>query len=499
VLDAWPREHRAWIGELPDRLGPRRLRLLVSALSRVLLEAGLREAGEGPRTDMVRRAVTQACDASDRFADTGKSKAALKEALREIQGVQQGWPFMAAQTLAICLVDRDPKITLDQCARVFQLWRKQPVDALVPVVRALVGDMTAPDGAPAFRPEWRSPEVLEIGTAIYGGHASARMPELAAALERAGCREAALLEHCRNGTDHARGCWVLDAVLAERIAKPARPPATATQRKRHEILGRSLHETLEVTLAVLARQEAKRAERMAPGSPQQQFDRVFDLDLAITYATLEHLGYGPMPDLHARLNLGVDRALEYFFGDWWRADPHDSLALDKSRPDRELQWSGVLAHGLLLAGLTGRWEDASRLCSWVDASIRWEPRFEMNDYEYQWLYVAIASDLRGEPLEGMAEIVQALRECRPRHPRLLCAAWEAAVARDQAAFGIALKESVAQFLARVADNAPNPNYWVALTESFIWLLAERNGLTFPKLPEKLEAAVLRRQTVLGVP
>jgi hypothetical protein len=37
---------------------------------------------------------------------------------------------------------------------------------------------------------------------------------LADALEEAGCRERALLDHCREqGTIHVRGCWVLDLIL----------------------------------------------------------------------------------------------------------------------------------------------------------------------------------------------------------------------------------------------------------------------------------------------
>jgi hypothetical protein len=36
------------------------------------------------------------------------------------------------------------------------------------------------------------------------------MPVLADALEDAGCRASAVLEHCRSGATHRRGCWVMD-------------------------------------------------------------------------------------------------------------------------------------------------------------------------------------------------------------------------------------------------------------------------------------------------
>jgi hypothetical protein len=62
-------------------------------------------------------------------------------------------------------------------------------------------------------PAWRVPEVLSLARSVYWQRCSARMPELAAALEAAGCRDVALLGHCRSGQDHVRGCWALDAVL----------------------------------------------------------------------------------------------------------------------------------------------------------------------------------------------------------------------------------------------------------------------------------------------
>ena len=36
-----------------------------------------------------------------------------------------------------------------------------------------------------------------------------------AALEDAGCAEQAVLEHCRKGGEHVRGCWVVDLLLGK--------------------------------------------------------------------------------------------------------------------------------------------------------------------------------------------------------------------------------------------------------------------------------------------
>jgi hypothetical protein len=39
------------------------------------------------------------------------------------------------------------------------------------------------------------------------------MPILADALQDAGCDDADVLNHCRGGGVHVRGCWLVDLVL----------------------------------------------------------------------------------------------------------------------------------------------------------------------------------------------------------------------------------------------------------------------------------------------
>ncbi len=265
--------------------------------------------------------------------------------------------------------------------------------------------------------------------------------------------------------------------------------------KRHEILGRNLHETREITLSMLAKGEAKCLQRTAPGQPQQQFDRERQIGLAVGHAVLEHLGYGPIERLPERLNAGVDQTLEYYFGDWWKADEDDARALDWSRPDRRLMWYSVLQDGLLLGALTGRWDDVRRICSWFKLGLTAENQFELKGYEHQQLFFAIALSLRGDPPPETEAIFASVRGCKAKRTRLLCAAWDAAVAKDQRGFDKALKESVAHFVKTDAQDVPNVCFWVALNASFVWLVAERNGLRFPALPPKLEAAVVRRETV----
>jgi hypothetical protein len=62
---------------------------------------------------------------------------------------------------------------------------------------------------------WNSSTVARLGRAIYDERAFDHLPILADALEEAGCTELAILDHCRSGGEHVRGCWVLDLLLGK--------------------------------------------------------------------------------------------------------------------------------------------------------------------------------------------------------------------------------------------------------------------------------------------
>jgi hypothetical protein len=74
-----------------------------------------------------------------------------------------------------------------------------------------------------YRPGWVEPAWLEssdgavvnLAQAIYDRRAFERMPELGEALERAGCGNKDVLDHCRQPGEHVRGCWVVDLILGK--------------------------------------------------------------------------------------------------------------------------------------------------------------------------------------------------------------------------------------------------------------------------------------------
>ena len=55
--------------------------------------------------------------------------------------------------------------------------------------------------------------VLNMAREIYTNHTFHDLPFLCDALEDAGCKDKAILAHCRDDKLHARGCFVLDLIL----------------------------------------------------------------------------------------------------------------------------------------------------------------------------------------------------------------------------------------------------------------------------------------------
>ncbi|HEY1190427.1 MAG TPA: hypothetical protein VGE74_22525 [Gemmata sp.] len=66
-----------------------------------------------------------------------------------------------------------------------------------------------------WKPDWFTSTVCDIAAHIYEAREFGAMPILADALQDAGCDAEPVLAHCRMNRPHARGCWVLDAILGK--------------------------------------------------------------------------------------------------------------------------------------------------------------------------------------------------------------------------------------------------------------------------------------------
>jgi hypothetical protein len=71
-----------------------------------------------------------------------------------------------------------------------------------------------PDIDPAWL-SWDDGAVRKLAASILAERRFGDLPVLADALEEAGCADEAILRHCRDGGEHALGCWVLDRLLGK--------------------------------------------------------------------------------------------------------------------------------------------------------------------------------------------------------------------------------------------------------------------------------------------
>jgi hypothetical protein len=90
-------------------------------------------------------------------------------------------------------------------------WRQQ-----CDLMRCIFGNSFA---TVAINPSWLSwndATVPKIAQSIYDARRFADLPILADALEDAGCDDRPILDHCRSGGEHVRGCWVVDLLLGKK-------------------------------------------------------------------------------------------------------------------------------------------------------------------------------------------------------------------------------------------------------------------------------------------
>jgi hypothetical protein len=109
----------------------------------------------------------------------------------------------------------------------FKTWRSRSsqaaslrVDASLKAVspvllRCVAGNPFRPVALDSAWLHWDGGTVRKIAQGIYDDRAFDRLPVLADALEETGCADRDLLDHCRSGGEHVRGCWAVDLLLGK--------------------------------------------------------------------------------------------------------------------------------------------------------------------------------------------------------------------------------------------------------------------------------------------
>ena len=81
------------------------------------------------------------------------------------------------------------------------------------LIRDIFGNPLQPE---TIDPRWLTTNVVDLSRLIYSERLFDRMPILSDALMDAGCDAEAILQHCRSGLPHTRGCWVVDLLTGKK-------------------------------------------------------------------------------------------------------------------------------------------------------------------------------------------------------------------------------------------------------------------------------------------
>jgi len=90
--------------------------------------------------------------------------------------------------------------------------RRPKGDKLPPFLHDIFGNPFRPI---AIDPRWLTSTVVDLAAVIYQEKAFDRMPNLVDALMDAGCDNDEIIDHCRSGGLHVRGCWLVDLLLGK--------------------------------------------------------------------------------------------------------------------------------------------------------------------------------------------------------------------------------------------------------------------------------------------
>jgi hypothetical protein len=93
--------------------------------------------------------------------------------------------------------------------------RREERAAQASLLRCIFGNPFRPSASDPSWLAWRDGTIPKLAQPIYEERAFDRLPILADALEDAGCDNKDLLNHCRSGGEHVRGCWVVDLLLGK--------------------------------------------------------------------------------------------------------------------------------------------------------------------------------------------------------------------------------------------------------------------------------------------
>jgi hypothetical protein len=150
----------------------------------------------------------EAVEASEKFADGEASKDDVRAAIERVKT----WDLLVVQVAAsACNVTYLSQVAVGAAYRI----KSMGISAQSRAAN-LLRDVFCFRHVPRMKPHWQTSTATALAQAIYTDRAFDRLPILADALEDAGCDNADILNHCRQGGEHVRGCWVVDLILGKK-------------------------------------------------------------------------------------------------------------------------------------------------------------------------------------------------------------------------------------------------------------------------------------------
>jgi len=223
-----------------------------------------------------------------------------------------------------------------------------------------------------------------------------------------------------------------------------------------------------------------------------------DLHFILSLLAFAHLGYPCSFDTRRVLNLGVDLIVHFIRGEWVKARPELAPTIDKRPDNPELEWFDAYRQGFLVALLSDRNAELRELADWPESWMETDPCLLPGlrvDPLYGKLYLAVAHEFRNTPFSDIEELRSKLRMTQKKELQLLHGAWEAVLARDQAAFEQGMVEAVLEWERAYDGNCAHPKNCIAEDASMILAAGRRLGMQMPEFEPRIAARLLTRESI----
>ncbi len=220
----------------------------------------------------------------------------------------------------------------------------------------------------------------------------------------------------------------------------------------------------------------------------------FDLNVVVRSVIYRHLDYDLSGADLVDAPVGMEIALNQFFGDWWQ-HPREECETEAEK-NQEMLWFKPMHFSLFLASLLQRWDDLRKLASWCfddNADQYFGPIGEEEPY----VVMLFAEHFGGTKLGRSSELRAQVEGCRRKRPKLLLSLLDSLISQDQDLF----QDSLKQLLTRFSKSCPRSdigNLWEVVdvvTSTFRNVGVHMIGLKEPELASKLKAHLVTPDSI----